>query len=143
MSNPFTDCEQAIRDVFNTHWTASDTILVMWSDEWAATDIAPTHNQWINVQILYTDETVRAFGGGRFDNERLLSGVVIVSAYAKVGKGEDALLPLFDDVVKVFRSRRVGNLSFSSSATMLDTPPRIGIWRGRSAMIPFEWRFRG
>lgn len=141
--SPYSDCDEAIKNVWNANWVVSPTIAVLWGDQWVANDIDATKRSWLNLQIIYTDEMIRAFGGGRFDNDRVIVGSVIVTVYVRVGTADEFLYSVFDDAMNVFRSRRVGNLSFSAVATMLDNPPRFGVWRGQSAMIPFEWRFRG
>lgn len=140
---PYQDCEESIRALFDQYWSHDDKIVVLWGDDWSKNDIPATCDAWINMVVLFLEETVRAFGGGRFENERLLSGMVDISVFSKIGTGESTLLKTLDDVLAVYRSRRQGDLSFVSSPILLDKNPRVGVWRGRSALVPFEFRFRG
>lgn len=140
---PYKNCYDDIRNVFKTNWTHDPDVFVTWSDDWAKVTVPDTAKTWLNLDVLFVDETLVAFGSGRFQNEMALEGVVDLTCFGKVGSGNADLLTNLSKAVAVFRSRRQDSLSFLGSATMLDTSPRIGIWRGRSAMIPFRYRFKG
>lgn len=143
MSTPFSDCETKIREIFETYWTHDPNITVFWGDDWQKADVPKDAEAWISLVVVFLDETIRAFGAGRFANERAISGVVEGTVFGRAGQGLDDVTQRLDQLMSVFRSRRDGALSFVSAPKVIVSPPRFGVWQGLTAMIPFEWRFVG
>jgi hypothetical protein len=105
---------------------------------------AATNQHWLHIAVEFYDENVVAFGGGRRDNERRLRGSIVLRGFAQRGRGEDTLLAMLDAAVDVFRSRREGNLSILGEMVMPEPGASAdGIWWVRTAIAPFEYRFRG
>lgn len=105
---------------------------------------AATYPHWLNIAVEFAEEEVVAYGGGRRSNERRLRGSVVLRGFAQRGRGEDTLLAMLDAAVDVFRSRRSGDLSIVGAMVMPEPGASgDGIWWVRSAIAPFEYRFRG
>ena len=137
-------CISAIEGVWTGNpWGRSEP--VVWHQN--TTDRAPaasTYQHWLHLSVEFADEVLRAFGGGRFQNERLLRGSVVIRAFAQRGRGEDTQLAMLDAAMAVFRSRRSGDLSFIGANVMPEPGASgDGVWWVRSGICTFEYRFRG
>lgn len=137
-------CIAAVQGVWTANpWGRSEP--VVWDQN--TNDMAPsaaTSPHWLSMEIEFAEEDVIAFGGGRFQNERRLRGSVVLRGYAQRGRGETTLMAMLDAAQAVFRSRRSGDLSFLGPMVMPEPGADAkGIWRVRTAIAPFEYRFRG
>lgn len=136
-------CITAIESVWAANWARAEP--VRWHQN--TTDRAPdpaSFPHWVWLSVEFADEVVRAFGGGRLQNERLLRGSVVIRAFAARGRGEDTQLAVLDAAMVAFRSRRSGDLSFVGSNVMPEPGASgDGIWWVRSGICTFEYRFRG
>lgn len=136
-------CIAAIEAMWAANWARSEP--VVWHQN--TNDAAPpagTDQHWLHLSVEFAEESVVAFGGGRFNNERRLRGSVVIRGFAQRGRGEDTLFAMLDAAVAVFRSRRDGDLSFIGTMIMPEPGASSnGIWWIRSAIASFEYRFRG
>lgn len=136
-------CITAIEGVWTANWARSEP--VRWHQN--TLDAAPsaaTYQHWVQIAVEFAEEAIVAFGGGARQNERRLRGSVVIRAFAQRGRGEDTLLAVLDAAVDAFRSRRAGDLSFIGSNVMPEPGASgDGIWWIRSAIVTFEYRFRG
>jgi len=133
----------AIETMWAAHWARLEPVVWHQNTRDAAPSAATTQH-WLWLSVEFAEEAVVAFGGGRRNNERRLRGSVVMRGFAQRGRGEDTLLAMLDAAVDVFRSRRSGDLSFVG--TMIMPEPGAsgdGIWWIRTAIAPFEYRFRG
>jgi hypothetical protein len=136
-------CIAAVEAMWAANWAGAEP--VVWHQN--ANDAAPpagTEQHWLHLSVEFAEEAIVAFGGGRFQNERRLRGSVVIRGFAQRGRGEDTLLAMLDAAVAVFRSRRDGDLSFLGTMIMPEPGASSnGIWWVRTAIAPFEYRFRG
>lgn len=133
----------AVEAMWTANWAGS--VPVRWHHN--TTDAAPaaaTTPVWLRLAVEFADETVVAFGGGRFGNERRLRGSVVIRGLARRGTAEADMLAALDAAVAVFRSRREGSLGFFADMVMPEPGASgDGIWWIRSAIAVFEFRFTG
>lgn len=141
----YRDASDAVRAVWAANWPAPAGVPVRWhmNTEEQVPDVGTT-THWLHLAVEFIEERIRAFGGGRFANDRVLSGSVVIRVFAARGHGEDTSLGLLSDAMTAFRSRRDGNLSFVGEA-MIPEPgaSEDGNWWVRSAIAVFEFRFQG
>lgn len=141
----YRDARDAVQTVWTANWPAPVGVPVRWhaNTEEQVPDVGTT-THWLHLSVEYAEEAIRAFGGGRFANDRVLSGSVVIRVMAARGEGEDTGLDLLDDAMTTFRSRRTGALSFIGDA-MIPEPgaSEDGNWWVRSAIAVFEFRFQG
>lgn len=136
---------QAIEAVFAANWPHGATYPVLWHrNEQPQIPDPSAAPHWLHIAVVFGDDALRAFGGGRLANERLQFGSVQVRVFAEAGAGEDTALDLLSDAVAAFRSRRDGPLSFiGTNAGIDDGGTEDGAWWMRGALVAFEYRFAG
>lgn len=134
-----------VRAVWTANWAPVSGVPVLWdlnTLERTPTDAATAH--WLHLSIEFAVEELRAYGGGRLANERLLMGSLVIRAFARRGYGEATLLDLLSAGMAAVRGRRVGDLSFIGDAVIPEPgASEDGAWWMRSAIAAFEFRFVG
>lgn len=141
---------RAARDAVQAVWTANwpvanAAVPIRWhsNTEEQIPDVA-TVSHWLHLSVEFSEERITGFGGGRFNNDRVLSGSVVIHVFAARGAGEDTALNLISDAMTTFRSRRDGPLSFIGDSLLPETgASEDGNWWMRSAIAVFEYRFQG
>jgi hypothetical protein len=139
-------------------------ILAQWAAGWTRTDV-PAHWRdndpeplpdpsttpyFFRNEIDFGRERVRAFGGGRFANERVKYGSVLLRVFAaRYLQTDTEALDLLWAAESIFRSTRQGNLSFIGGASGFDVDTEqkpeweAGNWYMRASLVVFEYRFIG
>ena len=134
-----------IRSIWDANWQATD-FLVRWQENDGPADRpdATATPQWLSLEITYGAERPIAFGGGRGQSERLKFGSVVIRGYTSLGDGDAVLLDLIGAAEGVFRSKRVGPLSFIGDISGFDTArSEDGAWHMEASLAAWEYRFRG
>lgn len=141
----YADIKNAVKTTWTAGWPHGGTYLVLWHEN--LSPIVPdvgSVSHWLHLSVSMGVDTIRAFGAGRRANERLHIGNVDIRVFTAVGIGEDTALDLLSDAVNVFRSARVGALSFIGDIASPDEGgTEDGAWWMRSALVAFEYRFTG
>jgi hypothetical protein len=138
------DCQNEIISIWNAAWTHS-TVPVYWH----ANDADPvpdpsTVRHFLRNEVDFGRETVRAFGGGRFANERILTGSVLLRVFAaRMERSENTLLDLMSDAIAAFRSVRTETLSFIHASGFDESAAEDGNWYMRGSLVVFEYNFVG
>jgi hypothetical protein len=136
----------AVQSVWTSHWPiANAAVPVRWhsNNHEQVPDVADV-SHWLHLSVEFTEERLVGFGGGRFANDRLLLGSVVIHVFAARGAGEDTALNLLSDAVTTFRSRRAGDLSFIGDAIIPEPgASEDGNWWLRAAIASFQYRFQG
>lgn len=138
-----------------------DATLALWNASWIRLDVPvywrgtgptplPDPNAdpmyFLDNEIDFGREIVRAFGGGRNANDRCLFGSVLLRVFAARSlMEEDEALDLMDAAAAIYRSTRTadGNLSFINGSGFDVGPTEDGNWYGRGQSVFFEMRFIG
>lgn len=137
--------QQEIIDIWTAAWTHNDV-----SVYWRFNDADPlpdpsTATHFMRNEIDFGRELLMAFGSGRFSNERSQFGSVILRVFtSRAQRSEDVALELMADAVGIFRSQRVGNLSFIGEGSgFIESPSEDGNWFVRGCVVVWEYRFQG
>jgi len=148
MSGIYRTLRDQILSIWTANWTHT-TVPVLWREN----DPEPlpdpqTSPHFLRNEIVFGRERIRAFGGGQFSNERFKYGSVIVRVFAsRALQTDDTQLDLLSDAEAVFRSQRVGELTFIGDVSGYDEdasvqpPEENGNWFMRGSLIVFEYRF--
>lgn len=146
MSGAYGDATAAIKALWDTEWAAAgEAAPIRWHHNTKdSIPVRATAPHWLHLAIEFDQEIVVAFGGGRRNNERELTGSVVIRSLASAGIGETECLRLLDVAIGVFRAQRAGALSFIG-AMALQQPgaSEDGAWWIRSAIAAFTYRFQG
>ena len=139
------DIRTAVQAVWTANWPHPATYPVHWADNSLPVVPEPADDpHWLELELSYGTDQVRAYGAGRLSNERLQSGSVVIRVFAAAGAGENTALDLLSDAVATLRSRRDGALSFIGAIANLDgDSPLDGNWWVRTAVVAFEYRHAG
>lgn len=137
--------QQAVISLWTPAWTHPEVPVY-----WRFNDADPLPDpsdvaHFMRNEVDYGRERLMAFGGGRLANERSQFGSVILRVFAsRAQRSEDTALDLMADAVGVFRSQRVGDLSFIGEGSgFIDGPSDDGNWFVRGCLVVFEYRFLG
>lgn len=149
-SGPYHTIRDAIQAVWTANWTET-SVPVFWRENDAEPLPDPsTTPYFLRNEIDFAHERVRAFGGGRNANERLKFGSLIVRVFAARSLQNDDLgLDLMDSAEAMYRSLKIGDLSFIGEMSGFDDTgepipmPESGNWFMRGSLIVFEYRFVG
>ena len=138
-----------------------DSVVSLWDAGWLRSDVPvywrgagpvplPDPNVdplfFMDNEIDFGRETIRAFGGGRGANDRCLFGSVLLRVFsARSLMNEDDALDLMDAAAAIYRSVRTsdGNLSFIDGSGFDVGPTEDGNWFGRGQSVFWELRFTG
>lgn len=140
--------------------TISDTIQTLWGVGWAAhsdvpaywrnndPDVFPdpsTSYHFMRNEIEFGRERLMAYGEGRMLNERSQFGSIVITVWtSRALQNEDVALDLMADAMAIYRSVKVGELSFiGEGGGFITGPSEDGNWFVRGAIIVFEYRFIG
>ena len=136
-----------IKAIWAARWPAGIATPVVWRENAGSTDTGPdptAGGRFLDLEVDFGVERVRAFGGGRGQAERLKFGSVLIRVLTVTGEGDDEALDLMSAAEAVFRSQRVGALSFIGSISGFDeSRATSGNWFQRASMAAWEYRFRG
>lgn len=133
-------CVTAIEAMWTANWARAEPVI--WHEN--TSDAAPAASHWLHLSVTFSEDIIRAFGGGRLQNERLLRGSVVMRGFAQRGRGEATLLAMLDGAMTALRGQRAGDLSFVGANLMPEAAASgDGIWWMRTAVAVFEYRFRG
>jgi hypothetical protein len=141
----YTDTRDAIQAVWTANWPHGTTHPVLWHSNESPQVPAPgSADHWLLLAVEFGQDSIAAYGAGRLQNDRRLTGSVVVRVFAARGEGEDTALDLLSDAVAALRSRRDGPLSFIGAITGIDDGgSEDGNWWLRAAVIGFEFRHAG
>lgn len=139
--------QRTIRDqvkaLWAARWPAPAGVPVIWRENLGETADDPgTTPRYLDLEVDFGAERLRAFGAGRAANERLKFGSVIIRVLTSTGTGDDMALDLLAAAETVFRSQRVGALGFIGDVSGFDTKAD-GNWSMRASLVAWEYRFRG
>ena len=144
MARPMTAAEAAVRALWAARWPAPAGVAVLWGDnETRPTPDAAATLDWLHLVVEFSGRHVVAFGAGRGDAEREVTGRVQLSAMSRRGTGAARNTALLDDAVSVFEGRRENGLSFIGDAPIGEgAPSKDGAWWVRQSSVPFVFRYR-
>jgi len=138
-----------------------DAVVSLWDAGWQRPDVPvywrglgppplPDPNAdpqfFLDNELDFGREAIRAFGGGPGANDRCLFGSVLLRVFAaRALMEEDEALDLMDAAAAIYRSVRTtdGNLSFIDGSGFDVGPTEDGNWYGRGQSVFFEFRFSG
>lgn len=149
MSGLYRTIHEQIEALWNAGWTHAD-VPVVWRAN--APDSRPDPGltpHFLRNEVQFGRETIIAYGGGPGRNFRALFGSVLFYIFsARAEQDEDTGLDLMADAVAIYRSQRVGDLSFIGDHSGFDVGPdqqplEDGNWFVRGAMVVFQYRFQG
>jgi hypothetical protein len=132
-----------IKALWTARWPAPPGVPVIWRENFgeAAADPGDAPH-YLDMEVDFGVERRAAFGAGRGKNERLKFGSVVIRVMASTGTGDDRALDLLGAAEDVFRSQRIGALSFIGDVSGFDTKAS-GNWSMRASQAAWEYRFRG
>lgn len=137
--------QDAIAGLWDAGWTHTDVPAY-----WRANDADPTPDPattayFFRNEVQFGRDAMRAFGGGRGQNERAQFGSVLLYAFvSRAERDQRRLLSLLADGASIFRSVRQGNLSFIGDPSGFDQgPTEDGNWFVMGVQFVFEFRFVG
>ena len=144
------DIDAQVRSIWAAGWTHAD-VPTFWRTQEAGVLPDPRVTpHFMRNELTYGRENTVGFGGGRFANEKVKHGSVVVRVFSDVNLANDTVaLGLLSDAEAVFRSLRSGALSFiggmsgfdddDSNASLVDA----GNWTMRGSLIVWQYRFNG
>ena len=143
----FTDARNAIKAMWTANWPAPSGVPVYWHENIDTTVPDPGDaDHWLHVLIEFDGDSLRAFGGGRLKNDRVLYGSITIRVFTARGMGEDTTLDLLDDASAAFRSRRSADGALSCVGDNPFPAPQAdtqGLWWMRSVLVAFEFNYVG
>ena len=132
-----------IKALWAARWPTPAGVPVLWRENTGETAQDPGEApHYLELEVDFGAERVRAYGAGRAANERLKFGSVVIRVMADTGAGDDRALDLLAAAEGVFRSQRIGALGFIGDVSGFDTKAD-GNWSMRASLAAWEYRFRG
>jgi hypothetical protein len=144
------DIDALVRSIWTAGWTHVDVPTFWRAQEVGVLPDPRITPHFMRNELTYGRESTIAFGGGRFANQKLKYGSVVLRVFSDTNLANDTVaLGLLSDAEAVYRSLRTGAISFIGGMSGFDENDAdeplmdAGNWTMRGSLIVWQYRFTG